>query len=303
MRALVTGAGGFVGRHLVDHLNAQGDDVVAATRRDGPDLLDADAWPAYVRSHRPAAVYHLAGQTSVAASWGDPRRTLRANAEGTLNVLDASWEAGVERVLVVSSADVYGPVSEADLPLREDAPLRPASPYAASKAAAEQLAIQAWVGRGLGVVRVRAFNHTGPGQHPRFVAAGLAERVASNELTGHDVVPVGDLSARRDFLDVRDVVRAYRLVVAEGQPGEVYNVCSGLDRPIAALAEALLTRARRPMHLEVDPALARPADIPVLRGSNAKLAAAVGWVPAIPFEDTMAALLDDARSRVRAQPG
>jgi GDP-4-dehydro-6-deoxy-D-mannose reductase len=303
MKALVTGAGGFVGRHLVEHLAARGDSVVAATRLSGPDLLAAEAWATYLDEHRPAAVYHLAGQTSVAASWDDPQHTLRANAEGTLNVLEACWSAGVGRVLVVSSADVYGPVSDEDLPLREEAPLRPASPYAASKAAAEQLAVQAHLGRGLGVLRVRAFNHTGPGQSPRFVAAALAERVAANELTGRDMVPVGDLSARRDFLDVRDVVRAYRLVVEAGQPGEVYNVCSGLDRPIAAVAEALLARARHPMRLVVDPALGRPADIPVLRGSNAKLAAAVGWAPEIPFEDTVATLLEEARARVRARPG
>ena len=292
-----------MGRHLVEHLAARGDSVVAATRLSGPDLLAAEAWATYLDEHRPAAVYHLAGQTSVAASWDDPQHTLRANAEGTLNVLEACWSAGVGRVLVVSSADVYGPVSDEDLPLREEAPLRPASPYAASKAAAEQLAVQAHLGRGLGVLRVRAFNHTGPGQSPRFVAAALAERVAANELTGRDMVPVGDLSARRDFLDVRDVVRAYRLVVEAGQPGEVYNVCSGLDRPIAAVAEALLARARHPMRLVVDPALGRPADIPVLRGSNAKLAAAVGWAPDIPFEDTVATLLEEARARVRARPG
>ena len=299
MKALVTGAAGFVGRHLVGHLRTAGDDVVAADRDGAPDLLDADGWVAYLPHHQPDAVYHLAGLTSVAASWDDPRTTFRTNAEGTLNVLEACRAAAVHRVLVVSSADVYGQVDPADLPLSEEAPLRPASPYAASKAAAEQVAVQAYVGRGLGVVRARSFNHTGPGQDHRFVAAALAERVAANELSGEKVVVVGDLSARRDFLDVRDVVRAYRLLVTGGRPGEVYNVCSGRDRPVAALAEALLDRAQHPMRLEVDPGLVRPVEIPVLRGSNAKLVAEVGWAPSIPFEETVAALLDEARARVR----
>jgi GDP-4-dehydro-6-deoxy-D-mannose reductase len=300
MKALVTGAAGFVGRHLVEHLRACGDDVVEADHRSGPDLLDADAWPAYLADHRPEAVYHLAGQTSVAASWHDPRGTLRVNAEGTLNVLGACAGAEVARVLVVSSADVYGTVTDADLPLRETSPVRPVTPYAASKAAAEQVACQAFLGYAVPVLVARAFNHTGPGQDPRFVAPALAERVARNELTGEDVVPIGDLSARRDITDVRDVVRAYRLLVEAGRPGETYQVCSGRDRPIAALAEALLARARRPMRLEIDPALLRPVEVPALRGSHEKIEREVGWRPLIPFDATIDALLEEARARARA---
>jgi GDP-4-dehydro-6-deoxy-D-mannose reductase len=299
VKALVTGAAGFVGGHLVAHLRDCGDEVVEVDRRSGPDLLDADAWPAYVAGHRPDAVYHLAGQTSVAASWQDPRGTLRTNAEGTLNVLRGCVDAKVPRVLVVSSADVYGKVTEADLPLHEGSPVRPVTPYAASKVAAEAIAGQAHRGYGSGVVVVRSFNHTGPGQDSRFVAPALAERVARNELTGDGVVPVGDLSARRDITDVRDVVRAYRLLVEGGRPGEVYQVCSGEDRPIAALAEALLARARRPMRLETDPALLRPVEVPALRGTFEKIEREVGWRPVIPLETTIEALLDEARARVR----
>ena len=175
------------------------------------------------------------------------------------------------RVLSVGSADVYGVVTEAELPLTEDSPLRPASPYAASKVAADFLGLQAFLGHGLGVIRVRAFNHLGPGQTDRFVAPALAARIAANERDGGDTVPVGDLSPRRDFTDVRDVVRAYRLLVERGAAGEVYNVCTGRDLAVQELADRLLTLARHPMRLEPDPALLRPVDIPVLRGDATKL--------------------------------
>ena len=182
---------------------------------------------------RPEVVYHLAAWSDVGGSWSDPMAVFRVNAEGTLRVLQASAEHGVDRVLLVSSADVYGPVTDDELPLTEASPMRPASPYAASKAAADLLGLQAWLGYQLGVIRVRAFNHHGPGQTDRFVAAAIADRVAHNELTGESTVTVGNLSARRDFTDVRDVVAAYRLLARAGEPGEAYNVCSGIAVPIA----------------------------------------------------------------------
>jgi len=212
-------------------------------------------------------------------------------------VLLACAAAGVRRVLSVGSADVYGVVTEAELPLTEDSPLRPASPYAASKVAADFLGLQAFLGQGLGVIRVRAFNHLGPGQTDRFVAPALAARIAANERDGGDSVTVGDLSPRRDFTDVRDVVRAYRLLVEHGAPGEVYNVCSGRDLSVQQLADHLLTLATRPMRLETDPALLRPVDIPVLRGDATKLHDATGWTPEIPIDQTLADLLDDKRAQ------
>jgi len=301
MKALVTGASGFVGRHLVDHLTASGDEVALCDRvHGGIDICDAGAIASLVRSEGPDAVYHLAGWADVGGSWSEPVEAFRANAEGTLNVLLACADAGVARVLSVGSADVYGRVTEAELPLREDAPLRPVSPYAASKVAADFLGLQAFLGRGLGVIRVRAFNHLGPGQTDRFVAPALATRIARNEVEGGEVVPVGNLSPRRDFTDVRDVVRAYRLLVERGEPGEVYNVCSGRDIAVQQLAEMLVAIAERPMRLEPDPDLQRPVDIPVLRGDNARIRAATGWQPEIPMEQTLADLLDDCRRRVRA---
>lgn len=302
MKALVTGAHGFVGRYLCDHLAAEGDEVLGVDRHDGPDLLDGAGWLALLERERPDAVYHLAGQADVGGSWTAPVETFRANAEGTLNVLEACAAVEVRRVLAVSSADVYGRVTEADLPLDEESALRPVSPYAASKVSADFVALQAFLGRGLGVLRVRAFNHLGAGQTDRFVASALAHRVARNELDGGDVVPVGNLTPRRDFTDVRDVVRAYRLLVVHGQPGEVYNVCSGHDVAVSELAEQLVQLAERPMRLEPDPALQRPVDIPVLRGDNTRLRTATGWVPEIPLHQTLADLLDHWRSVVAPAP-
>ena len=296
----MTGALGFVGRHLVEHLRDAGDDVIGTDRPDGPDLLDADAFGDLLRQVRPDAVYHLAGASDVGASWSTPRQTFRANAEGTLNVLLACTEAGVGRVLAVSSADVYGKVALDQLPLDEEAPLRPVTPYAASKVAADHLGLQAWLGYGLEVIRVRAFNHLGPGQTNRFVAPALAERIARNELDGTSAVPVGNLTPRRDFTDVRDVVRAYRLLVEHGRPGEAYNVCSGVDLPVSELADRLLGLADRPMHLESDADLARPVETPVLRGDATKIRTETGWEPQIPLDRTLADLLAEWRQRLRA---
>lgn len=299
MRALITGAGGFVGTHLVKHLAESGDTVIETDQStDGVDITDADSVAALLEEHRPEVIYHLAGWADVGGSWAAPTTAFRVNAEGTLNVLLASVKSGVQRVLVVSSADVYGAVAEHDLPIVETTPLRPVSPYAASKVAADFLGLQAFLGRGLGVLRVRAFNHLGPGQTDKFVASALASRIAHNEIDGTDVLPIGNLSARRDFTDVRDVVRAYRMLVTDGTPGEVYNVCSGIDTAVQELAEELLSSASRPMRFETDESLLRPVDVPVLRGDHTKLTAATGWEPIIPLAQTLADLLDDWRARL-----
>lgn len=300
MRALVTGAHGFVGRHLVEHLEANGDDVTILDHHgDHPvDITDASAVAAAVAAARPEAVYHLAGWADVGASWKDPVAVFRVNAEGTLHVLRACEQAGVDRVLAVASADVYGLVTEDELPLTETSPLRPTSPYAASKVAADALAHQAFLGHGLGVIRVRPFNHLGPGQAEGFVAPALAARIARAERDGLDVIAVGNLSARRDFTDVRDVVRAYRLLVEQGRAGEVYNVCRGDDVAIQELAEQLVALARRPIGLAPDADLMRPVDLPVLRGDPGKLQADTGWSPTIPLQQTLEDLLENMRTRV-----
>jgi GDP-4-dehydro-6-deoxy-D-mannose reductase len=298
VKALISGAAGFVGRHLTDHLEQHGDEVVGVDRDGGPDLLDAEGWVDLVSDLRPDAVYHLGGFSDVGGSWNTPNETFRVNAEGTLNVLQACVRAGVRRVVAVSSADVYGRVTLSELPLNEDNPLRPVSPYAASKIAADYLALQAHLGYGLEVMRVRAFNHLGTGQTNRFVAPALAERIALNELEGGEEVPVGNLTPRRDFTDVRDVVRAYRLLIENGEPGEAYNVCSGHDIAISELADRLVAMAHREMRLEGDPSLQRPVDVPVLRGDYTKLHKATGWEPEIDLDQTLSDLLDEWRARV-----
>jgi GDP-4-dehydro-6-deoxy-D-mannose reductase len=298
MKSLVTGAAGFVGRHLVRHLEGCGDEIVGIDRPTGPDLLDPEALVGLLQDVQPDAVYHLAGWSDVGGSWREPLAAFRANAEGTLNLLQACLAANRPRVLSVSSADVYGKVTLSELPIDEHAPLQPVTPYAASKVAADFIGLQAHLGYGLDVVRVRAFNHLGPGQSHHFVAPAIAERIAANELDGTEVVPVGNLTPRRDFTDVRDVVRAYRLLIEHGQPGEAYNVCSGHDLAISDLAERLLSMASHPMRLEEDPNLQRPVETPVLRGDATKVHKATGWTPQIDMEQTLTDLLAEWRTKV-----
>jgi GDP-4-dehydro-6-deoxy-D-mannose reductase len=298
VKALVTGVAGFVGRHLVTHLEASGDTVTGIDREHGIDLLDPPALIDAIAGAEPDALYHLGGWSDVGGSWDEPRAAFRVNAEGTLNVLEACRTVGVARVLLVSSADVYGKVSLSELPLTEESPFRPVTPYAASKIAADELGLQAWLGHGLEVLRVRAFNHLGPGQTNRFVCPALAERIALNELEGREVVTVGNLTPRRDFTDVRDVVRAYRMLVEGGEPGEAYNVCSGHDIAIAELADRLIAMASRPMRLEGDPTLQRPVDVPVLRGDYTKLHKATAWNPEIDLDQTLLDVLDEWRKRI-----
>ncbi|GIU85325.1 MAG: GDP-mannose 4,6-dehydratase [Acidimicrobiales bacterium] len=299
-KALVTGASGFVGRHLVRHLEECGDYVFPVDRSNGGvDMTDSTAVEALLKSVRPEVVYHLAGDSDVGKSWDHPRETFVANAIGTLNVLHASVSAGVARVLTVSSADIYGRVTEDDLPISESSPLRPVSPYAASKVAVDFLALQSYLGHGLAVIRARPFNHIGPGQREDFVAPAIAKRIALAELEGSDCVKVGNLAPRRDFTDVRDVVRAYRLLMEKGEPGEAYNVCSGHDIAIRELAVRLAEMSTKKIRLVSDPALQRPVDIPVLRGDPTKLQDATGWRPLIPLDQTLSEILEEWRWRVR----
>jgi GDP-4-dehydro-6-deoxy-D-mannose reductase len=298
MRALVTGAGGFVGPVLVEHLEACGDDVTGVDHHTGPDLLDRPGWHRLLGDLVPDAVYHLGGWSDVGASWQEPVRTFRVNAEGTLHVLEAARAAGAGRVLVISSADVYGTCAPQDLPLTERQPVDPRSPYGASKVAAEVLARRAWRGDGLETVIARPFNHIGPGQSPSFVAPALAQRIAEAEAAGGGTVRHGDLSPRRDLTDVRDVVRAYRLLVEQGEPGEVYNVCSGRDLAMTELLEHLVSHSTAAITTEVDPDLLRPVDLPVLRGSYTRLHERTGWAPEIDIGRTLADILDHARRRV-----
>lgn len=298
MIALITGGSGFVGRHLADHLSDCGDEVITTDISDGgPDLLDQDAMSELLLAVRPDVVYHLAGQADVGASWENPRKTFQINAEGTLNVLSACRQAGVKKILTVSSAEVYGKVDSEELPVKETFPLAPASPYAVSKAAAETISIFE-ASRGLNVMCARSFNHFGPGQSPHFVASALARRILQAKKDGKAAIPTGRLDTRRDFTDVRDVVRAYRSIICNGTPGESYNVCSGKDRTIGELAEALMAASECSIDLVPDASLQRPSDLPALRGDNTKIRSHTGWEPIVKFEKTVKDIIDSTQSLI-----
>jgi GDP-4-dehydro-6-deoxy-D-mannose reductase len=286
VRAFVTGGRGFVGRWLGAHLRDQGDDVTVVDAE--TDVTDEEAVEGAMGASHPDAVYHLAARAHVGESWREPLEVLRVNALGTAAVLAAARRAAPEAtVLVVSSAEVYGSLTPDQLPVGEDAPLRPATPYAASKAAAEQVALQAWRGFGQRVVVVRPFNHVGPGQSATFAVPALARRVLEARRDGRAELVVGTVTTRRDFTDVRDVVRAYRLLVERAEPGAVYNVCSGREIAIADVATRLMALAHVELRMVIDPDLVRPVDTPALRGDPTRLAAATGWAPRIPLDETL----------------
>jgi GDP-4-dehydro-6-deoxy-D-mannose reductase len=298
VRAFVTGGHGFVGRFLCAHLAESGDEVVAP-HADDLDVTDVEATRAALADAAPDAVYHLAGIASVAESWRAPGPVFAVNAGGTLAVLDAAHALPtVPRVLLVGSAEVYGRVSPEALPIDEDEPLVPVTPYAASKAAAELVGVQAFHGWGVPVIRARPFNHIGPGQSPDFAVPAFARRIVDAVRTGATSLAVGNLGARRDFTDVRDVVRAYRLLVLSGEPGAAYNVCSGRDVAMEDVVRRLLAAADADLALEVDPALLRPVDVPVLRGDAGRLHAATGWEPTISLDRSLADVLDEVRTHV-----
>ncbi len=296
MRSLITGGRGFVGTWLAEFLRGIGDQVVQIDQE--VEITDPAALLAAVSDAAPDAIYHLAAMTHVGQSWEEPLRVLEVNVLGTAALLGAARECGTEpRVLVTSSAEVYGTVTDpAQLPLTERSPTAPLTPYAASKLAAEALCTQAWLAYGQQVVMVRPFNHIGPGQSPNFAVSALAKRIVDAERSGAAVIPVGNLSARRDFTDVRDVVRSYRLLVESGVPGTVYNVCSGVDVSIQDIADRLLAAAGSSVRLVPDPALMRPVEVPVLRGDPERLRDATGWVPEVPLDLTLADVLSHWRS-------
>jgi GDP-4-dehydro-6-deoxy-D-mannose reductase len=300
LKAAITGARGFVGRHLTTHLQQLGDDVVALDL-DGEqpvDVTDGAAVRARIASAAPDVVYHLAARTHVGESWDTVDAVRAVNVDGTAHVLAACAEAGVRRVLVVGSAEQYGRVDDPSVPVNESTPLHPVSPYARSKADAEALALETAGVEGLDVVCVRAFNHTGPGQSPRFLVPAIAARIARAEHDREDDIAIGNLDPVRDYSDVRDVVRAYRLLIEHGESGVVYNVCSGRGVSVAEIAGGLVARAARPLRLTVDPSLARATDVPVLVGDATRLVAATAWEPQIPFERTLDDVLEDARAAV-----
>ena len=280
-RVLVTGAAGFVGGHLRTELGG------AFVPYEG-DVLDADAVRRAVRGVD--AVVHLAAESSVASSWEDPLRAWRVNVDGAVNVLDAvRAEQPEARVLVASTAEVYGRAER--IPTPEDEPFRPLSPYAATKAAAELACSLS----GLDVVVARPSNHEGPGRDERFAVGSWARQIARLESDGSGTLLAGDLTAERDILDVRDVCRAYRLLLDRSVAGGTYNVGSGRTVTMAHVLELLAEQARVPVQVERDESRVRPAEIPRLAVDPARLQAATGWRPEIPLEQTLADTLGAAR--------
>ena len=302
MRVLVTGAGGFVGRHLVHELDQAGYDVYAVDivdretgsgRPDGVvfrdlDLQDMESLESLLKEIEPGAVYHLAAQSSAARSFEEPRGTMETNIFGTLNLLEAvrgSMGENPPRILSVGSCEEYGRRSPGEMPLNEECPVEPVSPYAVSKAAQSMLALQYHSAYGIECMVTRSFSHTGPGQTDRFVLPAFAKQCASIKAgLSEPKIKVGNLDVTRDFLDVRDVVRAYRLIVEKGQAGKIYNVCRGEGLSLGDALEALRNMTGLDVTTETDPALLRPVDVPLLVGDSGRLRDRTGWAPSISNE-------------------
>jgi GDP-4-dehydro-6-deoxy-D-mannose reductase len=276
--------------HLARACADAGEDVVDLSRSSGlgVDLLDAAAVRAAVREAAPDVVHHLAARAHVGESWREPEAYLRENAAMTLHLLDAVREESPDAAVVVAaSSEVYGP--PAQLPVDESAPLRPQNPYAVSKASADLLAGFFADAHGLRIVRVRAFNHAGPGQQPIYAIASFARQIAAGIVAGKDPVRIvtGNPDARRDYTDVRDVARAYRTLAGTAEPG-AYNVCSGRAASAADLVAALGAAAGVEVDHVVDPSLRRANEVMEVRGSYARLHDATGWEPQIPLAQTLA---------------
>jgi GDP-4-dehydro-6-deoxy-D-mannose reductase len=318
LKALITGISGFVGSHLAEYLLGSGDWEVAGTVF-GPygniadlcghlelypaELSRLDVMIFILEQARPDVIFHLAAQPLVSASRRDPWGTLESNIRMQLNVLEGVAQIKPEcRVLVVGSSEEYGLVSAQDLPIDEETPLRPLSPYALSKVAQDLMGLQYFLTHKLHVIRVRPFNHIGPRQRTGFVAPDLASQVAAAEAGLQEpVLEVGNLEARRDFSDVRDVIRAYVQLVTGGEPGQVYNIGAGESHSVEELLTTLLSMSRVPIEVRQDPDRMRPSDTPEVVCDATRLRECTGWRTTIPFERSLRDVLDYWREEVRKQ--
>lgn len=318
MRVLITGITGFAGSHLAEVCVAKGADVWGLAHTPGPhphlahlgnriqlhaaNITDAAGMRAALADIAPDWIFHLAAQAHVPTAWSNPAETFTTNVLGQLNVILALQEhVPAARLLVVSSSNVYGMVAEQDQPVDESTPLRPADPYAVSKVGQDMLALQYWQSHGLHAVRVRPFNHIGPRQAPDFVIARFAQELAEMEAgLRPPTLKVGNMSAKRDFTDVRDVAQAYWLALEKGTPGAVYTIGSGTARSIDEMLRIMLRLARVDVQVETDPALLRPGDLPVLQSDPRALQEQTGWRTAIPLEQTLEDTLNYWRDQVQA---
>ena len=305
-RVLITGADGFVAGHLISELiRVSSPEIMGiGLKKDGPrgegvnyrelDMTRFEELSGLLKEFAPDAVFHLAAQSSVALSWRDPWETYRINLLGQLNIFEALRGAGLSpAILVTCSSDEYGVVKTEEIPLIEEHPLHPNSPYAVSKVGQETLALMYYEAFGWHVLVTRGFNQAGPGQTPKFVVSDFAKQVAEIEKgLKEPVLRVGNLEAERDFMDVRDAVAAYRMVMEKGSPGTPYNVCSGKAVSIRSVLEILLELATCDVEVRKDPERDRPSDVPVLAGDNSRILEEVGWEPKIPLEKTLSDTLD-----------
>ena len=316
MKYLILGAAGFVGAYAIRQLAQNGtvhatklpqeqlaSDCQALCTVHDLDILDTDAVAALLTAIRPDCILHLAAQSSVAASWKKPQLTADINIKGTINLLEAARSLQQKpRILLIGSGEEYGALKPDQIPVRESTTLHPANIYAATKAAAEQLAQLYVRAYGMEIVAVRAFNHFGPGQRTDFVAADFCMQAAEIECGLHEpVIRTGNLSAKRDFTDVRDIVRAYALLLEHGRAGAVYNVGSGKAIAVSEILSMIREQCSVPFAVETDPAKLRPVDVPVIAADISALQADTGWCPQIPAAQTVSDMLEDARRLLKEQ--
>jgi GDP-4-dehydro-6-deoxy-D-mannose reductase len=314
MRALITGAAGFVGGHLARHLLEKRYGVAGLVlpqeARDGvpslpddveiieSDILDPEALVRAFTLWKPEAIFHLAAFSNPQGSWAESKQTLETNIIGSYNVLQTAVETGLRpRVLLVGSAQQYGLVPEKEQPIREERSQEPRSPYAVSKASQEILGRQFFLSEGLTVMMTRSFNHTGPGQAPFYVCSSFAHQIAEIESALREPeIRVGNLSAKRDFSDVRDIVCAYVRIVESGMPAEPYNVCRGETYSIQRILDLLLGLTNVKIRVEVDETRYHTVDAPLMLGDNSRLRNELGWEPRYSLKETLTDVLDYWRS-------
>jgi GDP-4-dehydro-6-deoxy-D-mannose reductase len=315
-KVLITGITGFAGSHLADYCIERGDVEVHGIVRwrsrteniehlygkvkfHECDLRDAGSTRDIIERIRPEYIFHLAAQSFVPTSWRAPSESLTTNVLSQLHIFEAARKTGLDcRIQIACSSEEYGMVHEDEVPITEDNPLRPLSPYGVSKVSQDLLGYQYFMSYGTDVVRTRGFNHTGPRRGPVFVCSDFAKQIVDIE-KGHReaVIRVGNLDARRDFTDVRDMVRAYYLALEKGQPGQVYNICREKSWSIREVLDMLLANSNVDITVEVDPDRLRPSDVPILQGDCSRFRADTGWKPEIPFEQTLADIIEFWRER------
>ena len=318
MNILITGITGFAGSHLAEYILAHHPGVKVhgiirwRSRMDNvagilgqvelheADLKDMVSLKKVLAACRPERIFHLAAQSFVPTSWRLPAETFMINAVGQINLFETVLDLKLDpRIQIAGSSEEYGMVHPDEVPMKETNPLRPLSPYAVSKVAQDLLGYQYFKSYGLKVIRTRGFNHTGPRRGDVFVTSNFSKQVAEIEKGKREpVIYVGNLDARRDFTDVRDMVRAYWLAAEKGEPGDVYNLGSGTAISMHRLLEMLTALSRTKLRIQVDPERLRPSDVQILLADNSKFRALTGWAPTIPFEKTLADLLDYWRERV-----